>query len=95
MSTKTTSVIEGPKIKTALPGPNAKRVLEGDDRIISPSYTRSYPLVAKQGRGLVITDVDGNEFLDFSSGIAVTSTGHCHPHEPGVLPRHSPAARNS
>src|SRR5438270_8409646 len=79
MSTKTTSVIEGPKIKTALPGPNAKRVLEGDERIISPSYTRSYPLVAKQGRGLVITDVDGNEFLDFSAGIAVTSTGHCHP----------------
>src|ERR1700726_1214891 len=79
MSTKTTSVIEGPKIKTALPGPNAKRVLEGDDRYISPSYTRSYPLVAKQGRGLVITDVDGNEFFDFSSGIAVTSTGHCHP----------------
>ena len=79
MSTKTTSVLEGPKIKTALPGPNAKRVLEGDDRIISPSYTRSYPLVAKQGRGLVITDVDGNEFFDFSSGIAVTSTGHCHP----------------
>src|SRR5881398_2315081 len=79
MSTKTTSVIEGPKIKTALPGPNAKPVLQGDERIISPSYTRSYPLVAKQGRGLVITDVDGNEFLDFSSGIAVTSTGHCHP----------------
>ena len=79
MSTKTTSVIDGPKIKTALPGPNAKRVLLGDDRYISPSYTRSYPLVAKQGRGLVITDVDGNEFLDFSSGIAVTSTGHCHP----------------
>jgi 4-aminobutyrate aminotransferase len=79
MSTKTTSAIEGPKIKTALPGPNAKRVLAGDERYISPSYTRSYPLVAKQGRGLVITDVDGNEFFDFSSGIAVTSTGHCHP----------------
>src|SRR5213592_1377422 len=78
-NTMTASVIDGPKIKTALPGPNAKRVLEGDDRYISPSYTRSYPLVAKQGRGLVITDVDGNEFLDFSSGIAVTSTGHCHP----------------
>src|SRR5438874_6895028 len=79
MSTKTTSVIDGPKITTALPGPKAKRVLEGDDRYISPSYTRSYPLVAKQGRGLVITDVDVNDFLDFSSGIAVTSTGHCHP----------------
>ncbi|MGA8430107.1 MAG: acetyl ornithine aminotransferase family protein [Candidatus Sulfotelmatobacter sp.] len=69
----------GPKINTALPGPNANRVLEGDSRLISPSYTRSYPLVAKSGRGVVITDVDGNEFFDFSAGIAVTSTGHCHP----------------
>jgi 4-aminobutyrate aminotransferase len=77
MSTKTLTI--GPKIKTALPGPNAKRVLAGDDKYISPSYTRSYPLVAKSGRGIVVTDVDGNEFFDFSAGIAVTSTGHCHP----------------
>jgi 4-aminobutyrate aminotransferase len=77
MSTKTLTI--GPKIKTALPGPNAKRVLAGDDKYISPSYTRSYPLVAKSGRGVVVTDVDGNEFFDFSAGIAVTSTGHCHP----------------
>src|SRR5512146_1435423 len=75
----TGAVLDGPKIKTALPGPNAKRVLAGDERYISPSYTRSYPLVAKEGRGIVVTDVDGNEFFDFSSGIAVTSTGHCHP----------------
>ena len=74
----TTTVI-APKLKTALPGPKAKRVLEGDEKYISPSYTRSYPMVAKQGRGLVVRDVDGNEFLDFSAGIAVTSTGHCHP----------------
>jgi 4-aminobutyrate aminotransferase len=79
MTTKTMSAI-GPKLKTALPGPNAKRVLEGDQQYISPSYTRSYPLVAKSGRGIVVTDVDGNEFFDFSAGIAVTSTGHCHPH---------------
>jgi 4-aminobutyrate aminotransferase len=70
----------GPRIKTALPGPNAKRVLAGDEKYISPSYTRSYPLVAKSGHGIVVTDVDGNEFFDFSAGIAVTSTGHCHPH---------------
>ena len=68
-----------PKIKTELPGPNAKRIIADDDRLISPSYTRSYPLVAKRGRGAIIEDVDGNEFLDFSAGIAVTSTGHCHP----------------
>src|SRR5258708_22919521 len=79
MPTKTMSVVDGPKIKTALPGPNAKRVLEGDERLISPSYTRSYPLVAKTGRGIVVTDVDGNEFFDFSSGIGVASTGACHP----------------
>ena len=77
MTTKTLTA--GPRIKTALPGPNAKRVLAGDDKYISPSYTRSYPLVAKSGRGVVVTDVDGNEFFDFSAGIAVTSTGHCHP----------------
>ena len=71
--------LNGPHIRTALPGPNAKRVLEGDEKYISPSYTRSYPLVAKSGRGIVVTDVDGNEFFDFSSGISVTSTGHCHP----------------
>ena len=77
MLTKTLTV--GPKIKTDLPGPNARRILAGDQKYVSPSYTRSYPLVAQSGRGVVVTDVDGNEFLDFSAGIAVTSTGHCHP----------------
>jgi 4-aminobutyrate aminotransferase len=69
----------GPRLKTALPGPNAQKAIAADDRLISPSYTRSYPMVAKSGRGLRVTDVDGNEFLDFAAGIAVTSTGHCHP----------------
>ena len=77
MTTKT--LIDGPKLKTAIPGPNALRILAGDDKYISPSYTRSYPMVAKRGRGIVVEDVDGNEFFDFSAGIAVTSTGHCHP----------------
>ena len=69
----------GPKLKTTLPGPKAQAAVDADDRLISPSYTRSYPLVAKRGRGVRIEDVDGNEFLDFAAGIAVTSTGHCHP----------------
>ena len=69
----------GPKLVTPLPGPNARRIVEDDDRLISPSYTRSYPMVAKRGRGVRVEDVDGNEFLDFAAGIAVTSTGHCHP----------------
>ena len=69
----------GPKLVTDLPGPRARAAVAADERLISPSYTRSYPLVVKRGRGLRITDVDGNEFLDFAAGIAVTSTGHCHP----------------
>lgn len=78
MPTMTTAA--GPHIRTELPGPNARRILEGDKTYISPSYTRSYPLVAKNGRGVVVEDVDGNAFLDFAAGIAVCSTGHCHPH---------------
>jgi 4-aminobutyrate aminotransferase len=69
----------GPKLVGPVPGPKAKAAVEADKRLISPSYTRSYPLVAKRGRGARIEDVDGNEFLDFAAGIAVTSTGHCHP----------------
>jgi len=69
----------GPNLKTKLPGPNAKRIIDADAKWLSPSYTRSYPLVAKRGRGAIIEDVDGNEFLDFAAGIAVVSTGHCHP----------------
>jgi 4-aminobutyrate aminotransferase len=69
----------GPKLICPLPGPKAKAAIEVDDRLISPSYTRSYPLVAKRGRGCRVEDVDGNEFLDFAAGIAVASTGHCHP----------------
>ena len=69
----------GPKLVGPVPGPKAKAAVEADGRLISPSYTRSYPLVAKRGRGLRVEDVDGNEFLDFAAGIAVTSTGHCHP----------------
>jgi 4-aminobutyrate aminotransferase len=69
----------GPKLVGSLPGPKARAAVEADTRLISPSYTRSYPLVARSGRGARVLDVDGNEFLDFAAGIAVVSTGHCHP----------------
>ena len=68
-----------PSIKTALPGPEARKVLERDQRFISQSYTRVYPLVVKKAQGVWVEDVDGNRFLDFNSGIAVCNTGHCHP----------------
>jgi 4-aminobutyrate aminotransferase-like enzyme len=68
-----------PKIMTPLPGPEAKKVLEKDQRFISQSYTRVYPLVVKRAEGVWVEDVDSNQFLDFTSGIAVCNTGHCHP----------------
>jgi len=77
--TKTMSESNLPKLVTSLPGPNAARVVAQDHEFVSGSYTRSYPLVARRGRGALIEDVDGNTFLDFSAGIAVVSTGHCHP----------------
>jgi 4-aminobutyrate aminotransferase len=68
-----------PHRQTDVPGPKAIALLERDQRYMSPSYTRIYPLVCARGSGAVIEDVDGNLFLDFTAGIAVTSTGHCHP----------------
>jgi 4-aminobutyrate aminotransferase len=68
-----------PRLITALPGPKAKNIVERDAKFMSPSFTRDYPLVAKSGQGAMVEDVDGNVFLDFAAGIAVCSTGHCHP----------------
>ncbi len=68
-----------PLIVTELPGPEARKVLEKDQRFVSQSYTRVYPLVAKRARGVWVEDADSNRFLDFTSGIAVCNTGHCHP----------------
>jgi 4-aminobutyrate aminotransferase len=68
-----------PHLATALPGPQARKVVAADGEFISPSYTRSYPLVARRGYGAMVEDVDGNVFLDFAAGIAVVATGHCHP----------------
>jgi 4-aminobutyrate aminotransferase len=68
-----------PHLVTPLPGPEARRIVALDQQYVSPSYTRSYPLVARRASGAIVEDVDGNRFLDFSAGIAVVSTGHCHP----------------
>ena len=75
----TATEMKVPRLLTALPGPKAKQVVERDAKFMSPSFTRDYPLVAKSGRGAMVEDVDGNVFLDFAAGIAVCSTGHCHP----------------
>ena len=66
-------------IKTELPGPKARAILERDAKVVSPSYPRDYPFVMDHGRGAEVWDVDGNRFIDFMAGIAVCSTGYSHP----------------
>ncbi len=68
-----------PCLVTTLPGPKAKDIINRDHAVVSPSYTRGYPLVIKRGEGAMVDDVDGNRFLDFAAGIAVVATGHSHP----------------
>jgi 4-aminobutyrate aminotransferase len=68
-----------PCLLSELPGPKAKEIISRDQAVISPSYTRCYPLVIKRGEGAVVEDVDGNRFLDFNAGIAVVAAGHAHP----------------
>src|SRR6188474_3076359 len=71
--------MQGPEIKTPLPGPKAKAIIERDKQFVSPFYTRDYPFVIARGEGAVVEDVDGNRFLDCAAGIAVNSTGVSHP----------------
>jgi 4-aminobutyrate aminotransferase len=71
--------MKAPSIKTALPGPRAKAIIDRDKAVVSPSYTRSYPFVMERGSGAVVEDVDGNLFLDCAAGIAVNATGYAHP----------------
>jgi len=71
--------MSNPHIITELPGPKSRAMIARDAAVISPSYPRDYPFVMSHGRGTEVWDVDGNRFLDFMAGIAVCSTGHCHP----------------
>lgn len=72
--------IKRPQIKTELPGPNGREIIAADEKYVTPSYPRpDYKLVAEKGRGVWLQDADGNVFLDCNAGVAVCSTGHCHP----------------
>ncbi|HXI26031.1 MAG TPA: acetyl ornithine aminotransferase family protein [Pyrinomonadaceae bacterium] len=76
----TAIALRRPEIKTELPGPKARAIIEADDRLVNPAYPRpDFKLVAERGEGVWVTDVDGNIFLDCNAGVAVCSTGHCHP----------------
>ncbi|MGB2964242.1 MAG: acetyl ornithine aminotransferase family protein [Anaerolineales bacterium] len=62
-----------------VPGPKAKKIVAKDSKFISNAYPRAYPFVMEHGKGTEVWDVDGNRYLDFAAGIAVTGTGHSHP----------------
>jgi 4-aminobutyrate aminotransferase len=68
-----------PKIVVTPPGPKARAIVKKDEQFISPSYGRFYPLVVESGKGCIVKDVDGNEFIDFNSGLACMNVGHNHP----------------
>ena len=80
MSTSVIAPPKRPQIKTALPGPNGQQIIEADAKFVNPAYPRpSFKLVAERASGVWVEDVDGNIFLDCNAGVAVCSTGHCHP----------------
>jgi 4-aminobutyrate aminotransferase len=68
-----------PKIVVTPPGPKARELVKKDESLISPSYGRFYPLVVESGKGCIVKDVDGNEFIDFNSGLVCMNVGHNHP----------------
>jgi len=68
-----------PKILVTPPGPKARRLLERDERVISGSMVRFYPLVIDSGKDCIVKDVDGNEYIDLNSGLLCLNVGHCHP----------------
>ncbi len=75
-----TTELQKPIIKTELPGPKGREIIEADAKWVTPSYPRpDYKLVAEKGYGVWLEDADGNVFLDCNAGVAVCSTGHCHP----------------
>ena len=76
-----------PFIGTSLPGPKAQAMLDREKVWVSQNYVKDYPLVVDRAEGMVLTDMDGNRFLDFAAGIAVCATGHCHPRVVAAIQR--------
>ncbi len=68
-----------PKVVVSPPGPKARDLVKKDERFVSPSYSRYYPLVVDSAHDCVVKDVDGNEYIDLNAGIACLNTGHSHP----------------
>jgi 4-aminobutyrate aminotransferase len=75
-----TTKLQRPSIRTELPGPRSREIIEADTRYVTPSYPRpDYKLVVERAHGVWVEDPDGNTFLDCCAGVAVCATGHSHP----------------
>jgi 4-aminobutyrate aminotransferase len=72
-------MVEYPKIVVKPPGPKARELVKRDEAVISQSFVRFYPLVIEGGKGCIVRDVDGNEYIDFNSGLVCLNVGHNHP----------------
>ena len=72
----TTKTIE---LRTAIPGPRSKEILDRKDRVIADPLSIFLPVVIEQGNGASLTDVDGNTFIDFTGGVGCLNVGHAHP----------------
>ncbi len=70
---------EHPKIVVRPPGPKAREIVKRDETLISSSYSRYYPLVVESGEGCIVRDVDGNEYIDFNSGLLRLNVGQLNP----------------
>ena len=68
-----------PKIVVAPPGPKAREYVKKDEKLISASFVRFYPLVVESAKGCIVKDLDGNEYIDFNSGLVCMNVGHNHP----------------
>jgi 4-aminobutyrate aminotransferase/(S)-3-amino-2-methylpropionate transaminase len=68
------------ELKTAIPGPRSREILERKANVIADPLSIYLPIVAADGRGALLTDVDGNTFVDFTGGVGCLNVGHAHPH---------------
>jgi len=67
------------ELRTALPGPRSQAILARKERAVAGPLSLVHPLVAAEGRGATLTDVDGNTFIDFTGGVGCLNVGHSHP----------------
>jgi len=81
MATKTApaKTADYPRIVVPPPGPKAQAIIAKDKEFSSPSYIKEYPLAIAGGKGAMVEDADGNRYIDWMAGIAVSSTGYAHP----------------